>query len=88
MNDYYSFSIDIWSVGCIFAELLSMMKDNFAEFTDRQPLFPGKSCYKLSPVFGKENDKEKKKRGDQLNVIFEVIGTPNEDEDLSEFIDS
>ena len=49
MNDYYSYSLDIWSIGCIFAELLSMMKDNFADFTDRQPLFPGSSCYKLSP---------------------------------------
>ena len=88
MNDYYSYSIDIWSVGCIFAELLTMMKENYAEYTDRQPLFPGKSCYKLSPVFGKEQDKEKKKRGEQLNVIFEVIGTPAEDEDLTEFIES
>ena len=26
-------------------------------------------------------------RGDQLNVIFDVIGTPKEDEDLSDFID-
>lgn len=87
MNDYYDFSIDIWSVGCIFAELLTMMRSNFADFLDRQPLFPGKSCYKLSPVFGKEQDKEKKLRGDQLNVIFDVIGTPKEDEDLSDFID-
>jgi len=26
MNEYYSYSIDMWSVGCIFAELLSMME--------------------------------------------------------------
>ena len=65
MNDYYSYSIDIWSVGCIFAELLSMMEENFASFTDRQPLFPGKSCYKLSPFFGnKEVTEEMKKRGE------------------------
>ena len=41
MNKMYSYSIDIWSVGCIFAELLSMMESNFANWTDRQPLFPG-----------------------------------------------
>jgi len=29
MNNYYSYSIDMWSVGCIFAELFSMMKENF-----------------------------------------------------------
>ena len=49
MNNFYSYSIDVWSVGCIFAELLSMMRENFADFTERQPLFPGSSCYKLSP---------------------------------------
>lgn len=49
MNNFYSFSIDMWSVGCIFAELLSMMESNFADWMARQPLFPGKSCYPLSP---------------------------------------
>ena len=50
LNDFYSYGVDIWSVGCIFAELLGMMKENFSNFTDRQPLFPGKSDYKLSPT--------------------------------------
>jgi mitogen-activated protein kinase 1/3 len=49
MADYYSYSLDIWSVGCIFAELLGMMKENFANFTDRKPLFPGHACFPLSP---------------------------------------
>jgi len=49
MNEYYSYSIDMWSVGCIFAELLSMMKENFPDPFSRVPLFPGKSCYPLSP---------------------------------------
>ena len=35
MNNFYSFSIDIWSVGCIFAELLSMMESNFADWMAR-----------------------------------------------------
>ena len=26
MSDFYSYAIDIWSVGCIFAELMNMMK--------------------------------------------------------------
>lgn len=41
----YSNAIDIWSVGCILGELLTMTS-NFAE---RKPLFPGKACYPLSP---------------------------------------
>ena len=49
MLDYYTAAIDIWSVGCIFAELLSMIKENSATVFDRKPLFPGHSCYLLSP---------------------------------------
>jgi len=55
MNEFYSYSIDIWSVGCIFAELLSMMADNFADPFSRVPLFPGKSCYPLSPGTAKKS---------------------------------
>ena len=79
----YSGSIDVWSVGCIFAELMMMMKENAATFMDRMPLFPGKSCFPLSPPgskkvkvneFGFPNEK-----ADQLNVIFDVIGSPSEE---------
>jgi mitogen-activated protein kinase 1/3 len=31
----YGPAIDIWSVGCIFAELLGMMKENAATYMDR-----------------------------------------------------
>ena len=47
----YTKSIDVWSVGCIFAELLG-----------RRPLFPGKDYIH------------------QLNLITDVIGTPDEDD--------
>lgn len=46
----YGPPIDMWAVGCIFAELLSMMKENAPTFLDRKPLFPGKSCFPLSPA--------------------------------------
>jgi mitogen-activated protein kinase 1/3 len=78
----YGPAIDVWSVGCIFAELLSMIKENAPTYLDRQPLFPGSSCFPLSP-----DNKIKVKKGgfphshsDQLNVIFDVIGTPAEEE--------
>lgn len=45
----YGEAIDVWSIGCIFAELLTMMKENVPNQTDRKPLFPGKSCFPLSP---------------------------------------
>ncbi len=83
-NDGYTEAIDVWSVGCIFAELMSMMKENYASVWERQPLFPGNSCYSLSPGADQEQDMkefvEKKMKGDQLVKIFEVIGTPAEEE--------
>lgn len=94
MNDYYSYSLDMWSVGCIFAELLSMMKENFPDPFSRVPLFPGKSCYPLSPgteLINPTNQlttKEDREKGDQLSIIFQVIGTPSPDEDISDFLES
>ena len=79
----YTSSIDVWSVGCIFGELMMMIKENAKTFMDRTPLFPGQSCFPLSPPgskkvkvneFGFPNEK-----ADQLNIIFDVIGSPDEE---------
>jgi len=76
----YGPAVDMWSIGCIFAELLNMMKENAPTFMDRKPLFPGKSCFPLSP----DKNPTEQRNGfpfsstDQLAVIFEVIGVPNE----------
>jgi mitogen-activated protein kinase 1/3 len=45
----YGEAIDVWAVGCIFAELLTMMKENVPNCLERKPLFPGNSCFPLSP---------------------------------------
>ena len=76
----YGPGIDVWAVGCIFAELLGMMRENAPTFMERQPLFPGKSCFPLSPA---KNPTEQRKgfpfsSNDQLAIIFAVIGTPTE----------
>jgi mitogen-activated protein kinase 1/3 len=93
----YGPAIDTWAIGCIFGELLGMMKENAPTFMDRKPLFPGKSCFPLSPD---KNATEQRKgfpfsSSDQLAVIFEVIGTPNEsdrtfvtDQKAIEYLDS
>ena len=78
----YTAAIDIWSVGCIFAELLGMIKENAATFLDRSPLFPGTSCFPLSP----DRSNNIKRGGfphssqDQLSVIFSILGTPIDDD--------
>eukprot|EP00968_Pinguiococcus_pyrenoidosus_P026065 scaffold7052_cov254-Pinguiococcus_pyrenoidosus.AAC.70 len=75
----YTAAVDVWAVGCIFAELLSMQQASVPNFDDREPLFPGKSCFPLSADVAPSNYGE---RVDQLHVIFDVIGTPSE-EDIS-----
>jgi len=69
----YTSAVDIWSLGCILAELLSMQEGNVPGYQDRKPLFPGGTCYPLS---GEGDNVKADERLDQLRVIFDVIGTP------------
>lgn len=73
LQDYTS-AVDLWSLGCIFAELLSMQQESVERYQDRMPLFPGKSCFPLSA----DAPTTYNEKLDQLNVIFDVIGTPCE----------
>lgn len=68
----YTAKIDVWSVGCIFGELLNMIKENASTFLDRSPLFPGSSCFPLSPARANTIKKSgfPHHSADQLNVIF------------------
>lgn len=78
----YTAAIDVWSLGCILAELLGMIKENAPTFLDRSPLFPGTSCFPLSP----DRSNNVKRGGfphssqDQLSIIFSVLGTPKEED--------
>jgi len=69
-------AVDMWAVGCIFSELLQMLQGTCRSPHDRKPLFPGTSCFPLSA----KDPFEYNDRTDQLNVIFEVIGTPSKSE--------
>jgi len=71
----YSHPIDIWSAGCIYAELIQM-EEGGKRVHDRGPLFPGSSCYPLSPD-RKSHGHRGRQEHDQLNVIFDVLGTPS-----------
>ena len=72
----YTSAVDIWSMGCILAELLSMQEGNVAGYQDRKPLFPGGTCFPLSGEGRLTNDDKL----DQLSVIFGVIGTPSKED--------
>jgi len=81
LQENYTEQIDVWSMGCIFAELLGMMKENIPYPSDRGPVFPGSSCFPLSPDRKHATDYKYHTRGnrDQLNMIFNVIGTPSKE---------
>ena len=77
LQEYYNAAIDVWSVGCIFAELLQTLEPNHRP----QPLFPGKSCFPLSARRAEKGQIERfgeefRAETHQLEKIFEVIGTP------------
>jgi mitogen-activated protein kinase 1/3 len=76
----YTTAIDIWSVACIFAEIQSLLKKNARTFLDRKPLFPGTSCFPLSPDLTTKMRRAgfPSSNGDQLACIFEVLGTPTQ----------
>jgi len=78
LQENYTEAIDVWSVGCIYAELLGMLDGIKTE--DRGPLFPGSSCFPLSPDHKHKTDYKFHTRGkhDQLNMIFNLLGTPPE----------
>eukprot|EP00442_Polarella_glacialis_P019908 CAMPEP_0115069042 /NCGR_PEP_ID=MMETSP0227-20121206/12337_1 /TAXON_ID=89957 /ORGANISM="Polarella glacialis, Strain CCMP 1383" /LENGTH=463 /DNA_ID=CAMNT_0002455399 /DNA_START=134 /DNA_END=1525 /DNA_ORIENTATION=+ len=81
LEDRYTESIDVWSVGCILVELAEMMEPWPAP--ERGPLFPGSTCFPLSPDGLHRNDGlfHSTVCREQLNVIFDVLGTPS-DEDI------
>lgn len=73
----YSTSADMWSVGCILAELLSMQKSHLPRREMRKPLFPGTySSFSPAPKAYYEDSSR-----DQLNMILSIVGQPS-DEDV------
>jgi len=58
--DRYDSKADVWSLGCILAEVL-MSTSNYSKeklTTQEKILFPGLSCYPLSPKGLKKETKE------------------------------
>lgn len=67
----YNSAIDVWSIGCILAELLGMLAENSESFTTRKVLFPGKACYPLSPP--KNNETNYKKVNDFPHSVSDQL---------------
>ena len=90
-TNHQSTAIDIWSTGCIFAELLFMLKESQCPCQDRRAFFPGKTGF----PFSGEGAWTYRNQSDQLNMIFDILGTPSEsdvycidDDDGREYVSS
>jgi mitogen-activated protein kinase 1/3 len=88
----YDGAVDMWSVGCIFGELLGMIRENCPDPSLREPMFPGESCGELSGEGRRGAGLQRRKGKEQLDLILQVIGTPPEaqlahlDADTREYI--
>jgi len=74
----YSDAIDVWSVGCIFAELLETLNPNGPRRTVTgriAPLFPGNTSFLSDPRRATAAAETS-----QLAAIFKVVGTPTPEE--------
>lgn len=87
MEKEYSYEIDIWSAGCIFGELLRMVALSNEITLHQSALFMGMSCFPLSPCEEDENEDEINgfpiNSHDQIQSIFDIIGTPFDEESYS-----
>jgi len=82
LEPYFS-AVDIWAVGCVFAELLQMLVRNRCAYYSRKPLFTGESCLPFSPP---PKCKTSNDGNDQLHKICKIIGKPTKKD--SNFIGS
>jgi mitogen-activated protein kinase 1/3 len=82
----YTAAVDVWSIGCVLAELCGMERQNYPAFYDRQPLFPGGSCFPLTPDMKVRESSSgfPCSNSDQIQFILNILGTPSYKE--TEFI--
>jgi len=73
----YTEAMDVWSAGCIIAELFCALNED-GRRPKRGALFPGDRDPWLSAASNESTDLEMAHAGDQLSVIFDILGTPSE----------
>lgn len=83
----YTSAVDVWSAGCVAAELFRMLPDHDAPCeSQRGPLLPGDGCFPLSPHLSPrvseevDNDLVVCGSRDQLALILNLVGSPSEEE--------
>ena len=79
----YNQKIDVWSLGCTFAELAVLQNSNQQMISNQKSksIFKGTSCFPLSPravnltVGQAQNDKKSISKNDQLVKILQILPT-------------
>ena len=73
LEPYYDFKVDIWSLGCILAELIVCSNGYLEDYKDNSTrhLFYSTSCFPLSP---NNSTRSSEKNGDLLKSILGVLG--------------
>eukprot|EP00930_Biecheleria_cincta_P072405 TRINITY_DN59810_c0_g1_i1.p1 TRINITY_DN59810_c0_g1~~TRINITY_DN59810_c0_g1_i1.p1 ORF type:complete len:518 (-),score=81.48 TRINITY_DN59810_c0_g1_i1:199-1752(-) len=74
----YTCAVDVWSAGCIAAELFRMLHGNAADSAKRGALFQGRGCFPLSPQSGDVSSLTEAE--DQLALILNLLGSPCDEE--------
>jgi len=74
----YGKLVDVWSVGCIFAELLGMERENQPDRSKRGVLFNGGECGDLSGDNRISVPYRRQNLKDQMGIILQTLGTPDE----------
>jgi mitogen-activated protein kinase 1/3 len=76
MQDDYAYKVDVWALGCLFAELQGMKKENCANCKDRSALFPGK----VEQLMWENDCGLAEENNIQLAAICDVMGTPTKED--------
>lgn len=72
VTNHYDQAADIWSLGCVLAQLIGAMKPT--KTVTHQPIFEGSTCYPLSPHVQKNDSKTIIEEGDQLRIVLSKLG--------------
>ena len=75
IGENYDYSADIWGIGCIFAELLLLKKKARIKSQTQNIFLKGDYCLPLSPKITESSE-----NSDQLEVILNTLGKPNDED--------
>ena len=68
----YDEKIDIWSIGCVLSDIINQLDTNSSQKYDRT-IFPGSSCFPLSPYPSADESEESAAIIDTNDQLFKIL---------------